>query len=88
MARVLIGWELGANRGHGVRLAELGANLRGAGHEVVFAVQRIDALSVAEAGGSAVWQAPVSPRMLVSSARRAEVPATGMADIIARLGMD
>ncbi|MCY7281250.1 MAG: hypothetical protein LH610_10230, partial [Sphingomonas bacterium] len=42
----------------------------------------------AEAGGSAVWQAPVSPRMLVSSARRAEVPATGMADIIARLGMD
>ncbi|MCY7270617.1 MAG: glycosyl transferase-like UDP-glucuronosyltransferase [Sphingomonas bacterium] len=88
MARVLIGWELGANRGHAVRLAELGTSLRGAGHEVAFAVQRIDALSAGEAGGSAVWQAPVSPRMLVSGARRAEVPATGMADIIARLGMD
>ncbi len=88
MAHVLIGWELGANRGHAVRLAALGVGLRNAGHEVSFAVQRIDALSEAEAGGSLVWQAPVTPRLLISGSRAAAAATSGMADILARLGFD
>jgi len=88
MAHVLIGWELGANRGHAVKLARFGAALREAGHEVSFAVQRIDALSEAEAGGSPVWQAPLTPRLLISGSRRGGPGSTGMADILVRLGMD
>ena len=88
MAHVLIGWELGANRGHAVRLHQLGAALRKAGHEVSFAVQRIDALSAQEAGGSPVWQAPLTPRLLISGSRYGGHATTGMADILARLGFD
>ena len=88
MAHVLIGWELGANRGHAVRLHQLGVALRKAGHEVSFAVQRIDALSVQEAGGSPVWQAPLTPRLLISGSRYGGHATTGMADILARLGFD
>ena len=88
MAQILIGWELGANRGHALRLAMLGHALRTDGHEVSFAVQRIDALSVAEAGGSPVWQAPLTPRLLLTGSRFGGAATTGMADILARLGMD
>ena len=88
MAHVLIGWELGANRGHAVRLQILGEALRAAGNEVSFAVQRIDALSAAEAGGSPVWQAPLTPRLLISGSRFGGHATTGMADILARLGFD
>ncbi|MCY7338960.1 MAG: hypothetical protein LH465_03265 [Sphingomonas bacterium] len=88
MAHVLIGWELGANRGHAVRMAALGAALRNAGHEVSFAVQRIDALSEAEAGGSLVWQAPVTPRLLISGSSFGGAATTSMADTLARLGFD
>ena len=88
MARVLIGWELGANRGHAMRMAALGAHIRHAGHEVSFAVQRIDALSETDAGGSPVWQAPVTPRLLVSGSYSGGGATTGMADTLARLGFD
>ena len=88
MAHVLIGWELGANRGHAVRVAALGTALRNAGHEVSFAVQRIDALSEAEAGGSLVWQAPLTPRLLISGSSSGGAATSGMADTLARLGFD
>ena len=88
MAHILIGWELGANRGHALRLAMLGHALRDVGHEVSFAVQRIDALSEAEAGGSPVWQAPLTPRLLTSGSRFGGATTLGMADILARLGME
>ena len=88
MAHVLIGWELGANRGHAMRMAALGAQIRNAGHEVSFAVQRVDALSEEEAGGSPVWQAPVTPRLLLSGSRASGAATTGMADTLARLGFD
>ena len=88
MAHVLIGWELGANRGHAVRLQMLGVALRNAGHQVSFAVQRIDALSEAEAGGSPVWQAPLTPRLLITGSRFGGTATTGLADILARLGFD
>jgi len=88
VARILIGWEFGANRGHAVRLAALAEALRAQGHETVFALQRIDALAPAEAGGSAIWQAPVTPRLLVTARRSLGRAPAGMADILARLGFD
>lgn len=88
MAHVLLGWELGANRGHAVRLVALAAMLRAAGHRTSFAVQRIDALRPEDVPGCAVWQAPVTPRFLISASRAAAGPPAGMADILARVGMD
>jgi hypothetical protein len=88
MAHVLLGWELGAGRGHAIRFARLADALRGAGHRVSFAVQRVDSLDAAVAGDSAVWQAPVTPRFLVGAARPNTGPPAGMADILARIGMD
>ena len=88
MAHVLLGWELGANRGHALRMAALGSALREVGHQVSFAVQRIDALSESEAAGSPVWQAPVTPRLLISGSRFGASATAGMADILARMGFD
>lgn len=87
MAHVLLGWELGANRGHALRLHLMGKALREAGHQVTFAIQRIDGLNAAEAGGSPVWQAPLTPRLLISGAMIGGVT-IGMADILGRLGFD
>lgn len=87
MARILLGWELGANRGHAVRLAGLAEALRAHGHEIVFAVRRLDAMRVQKVPDAPIWQAPVSPRMLAGGSRATGVPA-GMAEILARLGMD
>lgn len=88
MARILIGWELGANRGHAVRMAKLGRALREQGHDIAFALQRIDALGSEEAGGATIWQAPVTPRLLVNTARGGGSSPAGLADILARLGID
>jgi len=88
MAHVLLGWELGAGRGHALRLHQFSNALRGAGHRVSIAVQRLDCFGPAWPEGVDVWQAPVTPRLLVSTARAASGPLAGMADILARLGMD
>ncbi len=87
MARILLGWEFGANRGHTVRLSEIAAALRAAGHDVSFAVTRLDAMYAQKPPDAAIWQAPVSPRLMVGRARVSGA-ATSMADILARLGMD
>jgi UDP:flavonoid glycosyltransferase YjiC (YdhE family) len=86
LAHILLGWELGGNRGHAVRLAQIADILKSRGHQVSFAMQRIDALSVAETGGSPVWPAPVAPRLLVSTARPQSDNPNTMGDILARLG--
>lgn len=87
MARILIGWELGANRGHLTRMMRYARPLQAAGHEVVLASQRIDGLRVDEFDGK-VWQAPVWPRLLAwTSPQRGPAPQT-MGDILARLGLD
>jgi hypothetical protein len=87
MARILLGWELGANRGHAIRLAMLGRTLREAGHDIAFAVSRLDTMRGHDVGGATIWQAPLSSRLLAGAARVTKVPA-GMADILARIGMD
>ncbi len=87
MAHILIGWEFGANRGHVIRMAEVATVLREAGHRVSFAVSRLDAMHAQKVPAAAIWQAPVSPRLMAGRAR-ASGPVVGMADILARLGMD
>ncbi len=86
MGHILLGWELGGNRGHAVRLAQIADILKSRGHQVSFAMQRVDALSVAESRGSPVWPAPVAPRLLVNTARPQSDNPNTMGDILARLG--
>lgn len=88
MAHVLIGWEFGANRGHVTRVLELAQALEADGHRIGFAMQRPDLVSPEQRRGRTVWQAPVSPRLLVSAASPPRGIPTGMGDILARLGMD
>lgn len=88
MAHILLGWELGGQRGHALRLKALSQALRGRGHKVSFALQRTDILTAEELEGSAAWQAPMTPRLLVNT-RRSEVTRTGtMGDILARSGFE
>lgn len=87
MARFLLGWELGANRGHVVRLANIARRLAGTGHEVTIASQRLTGgLDLPD--GVALWQAPVWPRLLSNvGALGGPLPNT-MGDILVRLGLD
>jgi len=88
LAHILLGWEFGGNRGHALRLVQLADKLKARGHQVSFVLQRVDAITPAEAKGSPVWPAPVSPRMLVNAGRpRTGSPST-MGDILARLGFN
>lgn len=88
MAHVLIGWEFGANRGHVTKIAAFAQALRSRGHQVTLAIQQIDSIRPREAAGCAIWQAPVSPRLLASVSRPASGPAATLGDILARLGFD
>lgn len=88
MARILIGWEFGSCRGHGPRLGALARSLHEAGHEPVLALQRLDAVPAEAVPGLQVWQAPVSPRFIVGAAPAPKGPPAGMADLLARAGMD
>lgn len=88
MAHVLLGWELGGNRGHAVTLSSIADELRGRGHRVSFALQRIDAIAPEAAGGAAIWPAPVTPRLLIHSSKPRTSAPTGMGDILGRLGLD
>ncbi|WP_157220241.1 glycosyltransferase [Flavisphingomonas formosensis] len=84
MARILLGWELGAGRGHAVRLTRLARRLRAHGHRPILALQQVGALpeDVAE-----ILQAPLWPGQIVTLARRAAGPPRGMGDILATLGL-
>lgn len=88
MARVLLGWELGANRGHIVRLAEIARALIARGHDVHAALQTVDGVAEAFPEGVTIWQGPVWPRLIVNAARTSGPPVATMGDILARLGLD
>jgi rhamnosyltransferase subunit B len=87
MPHILLGWELGGNRGHATALVGMADALTARGHRVSFVLQRVDALPPERLGGALVWPAPVSPRLLVNigKPRRA---ANSFGDILARLGAD
>jgi len=87
MARYLLGWELGANRGHLVRMADIARRLVAEGHEVVIAAQRISR-DFDLPPQVQLWQAPVWPRLLGNvGALGGPVPNT-IGDILVRLGLD
>ncbi len=84
MARILIGWELGAGNGHSSRLLDLASVLAELGHEPVFAPQQIGPF----ASHWPTWQGPVWPRLLESLARRYPRNPQTMGDALAYLGLD
>ncbi len=88
MARVLIGWELGANRGHAERIRLIAARLLADGHDVAVALQQTDALGLERDPRITVWQAPIWPRLLVNAAQDHARPVATMGDILGRLGLD
>lgn len=88
MARILIGWELGANRGHVVRCAEIARHLVAAGHEVHAALQNVDGAPALFPDGVRIWQAPMWPRMIVNVAQLRDGHVASMGDILYRMGLD
>jgi len=89
MKTILIGWELGANRGHVVKLGAIAARLRARGCGIVFAVQRPDALRAvrAEAERSVILQAPVWPGLLNTGGFRPLPGHVSYGDLVADMGM-
>ena len=83
MARILIGWELGANSGHTVKLADIAAEVVARGHEPIFVLQQIGTAPPA----AAVWQAPLWPVQLATLSRSADVVPATMGDILTVLGL-
>ncbi len=87
MARILIGWELGAGLGHVVQTLAMAKALAGRGHDVVLAVQRFDALPPALPKGISVVQAPVWPGLMKTYESPPWKRAVTAIDILARLGL-
>lgn len=84
MARILLGWELGAGNGHSTRLLELAAILASRGHQPLIAPQQIGPF----AAHWPTWQAPVWPRLLQPLFRRYQRQPATMGDNLAYLGLD
>jgi UDP:flavonoid glycosyltransferase YjiC (YdhE family) len=84
LARILIGWELGAGEGHSTRQLKLAQLLAKRGHEPLFAPQQIGPF----AAQGPTWQAPVWPRLLGPLSRRYAVAPATMGDMLAYLGLD
>jgi rhamnosyltransferase subunit B len=88
MARILFGWELGANRGHIERLLPMARRLLDGGHQVALALQQIDCIGVDRDPRIVLWQAPVWPRLLINNIQDASRRVATMGDILAQLGLD
>lgn len=84
MARILLGWELGAGNGHSTRLLELAAILASRGHQPLIAPQQIGPF----AAHWPTWQAPVWPRLLQPLFRQYQRRPATMGDNLAYLGLD
>lgn len=87
MARVLLGWELGANTGHIVTLRSLASALLANGHEVALALQRIDAAGPDPDPRIRLWQAPLWPSLLAGRSLPSATSPVSMGDILGRLGL-
>ena len=88
MARILFGWELGANRGHIERLLPMARRLLEQGHEVVLALQQIDSAGLDRDPRITLWQAPIWPRLLINNIQDGTRRVATMGDILAQLGLD
>lgn len=87
MSRFLLGWELGANRGHIVRIANIARRLAAQGHEVAIASQRLTG-ELALGPRVTQWQAPVWPRLLGNVGALAGPLPNTMGDILHRVGLE
>lgn len=87
MATILIGWELGAGRGHLVRMAAIASRLQAAGHAPVVASQRLSR-DVVFPDGVPIWQAPIWPRLLNAVGGLGGPLPNTMGDILVRMGLD
>ena len=87
MSRILLGWELGAGRGHLIRIMGIAAGLVAAGHDVIVATQRLTR-AVPVPPGVTLWQAPVWPRLLANHGLLGGPLPNTMGDILVRLGLD
>lgn len=87
MARILIGWELGGNRGHISRILPIADALSAEGHEVALALQNPSLVPPHRLASYALYQAPIWPGLVAGNAPVAGIPAASMGDILARLGL-
>jgi rhamnosyltransferase subunit B len=88
MARVLIGWELGAHQGHITSIKLIADQLLTDGHDVAIALQQIDAGGLDLDPRVSLWQAPVWPRLLINRRQPASAPVATMGDILCRVGLN
>ena len=87
MANVLLGWELGSNRGHVKPLLDLGTALEARGDTVAYALQQVDALSGFVPRSAVIMQAPLWPRLLKTVTQPPAPTTATMGDILARIGL-
>lgn len=87
--RVLLAWELGANRGHVTALGRVAQELSERGARVTFAVQRLDAMRALRPldPSWSIVQAPVWPGLIVASGFRLSQPTASFGDILANSGL-
>ena len=85
MARVLLGWELGGNRGHAEPLKALATALIADGHYVVIAAKEPARFAGFEA--CVVMQAPIWPGLMGIAPASGPAPAANMGDILVGLGI-
>lgn len=84
---VLMAWELGAGRGHAVRLAAIGAALKARGLQPVFAVQRLEAMEVRPLDGATYLQAPLWPSAFASALPPPPGRPATLGDVLADFGL-
>ena len=87
MANILLGWELGSNRGHIQHLVDLATALEARGDKVAYALQQVDALSGLVTNSPIIMQAPLWPRLLKTVTQPPAPTTATMADILDRIGL-
>lgn len=88
MAHILLGWELGENRGHVRRLEAIAHALRAAGHRLSWGVLRLDLLDGVALPGEIAFQAPLWPgQHLEVALGRAAGEHRSYADTLRTLGL-
>lgn len=88
MARVLIGWELGAGRGHIVQTMAIAETLAARGHDVILGLLRFDGLPAELPERISVVQSPIWPGLMQNYEGAPWRRAVTTIDILARLGLD
>jgi rhamnosyltransferase subunit B len=85
MARILLGWELGSNRGHSIPLIVLAKALEADGHEIVIAAQQ--PVQFVDLQNIAAMQAPIWPGLLGAAPDAGTILPINMNDILIGLGL-